>query len=112
MGTVTLQSAKRLLDLNLYEGGAFQFFFLHSFGFTSVEDTYFRWRHGAHDKGTRFRLRMILNSGEWVPALDEVVDGGVGVILSGVEGSFPLLFRVVQAGRWCGLEGAAWECES
>jgi hypothetical protein len=36
---------------------------------------------------------MTLNSGEWAPALDEVVDGGVGVILSGVERPFPPLFR-------------------
>jgi hypothetical protein len=44
---------------------------------------YFRCLHGPHDKGTRFRLRTTLNcgSGGDCPALDEVVDGGVGGIL-------------------------------
>lgn len=39
--------------------------------------------HGPQDRGTRFLLRTILNcgSGGDCPALDEVVEGGVGGIL-------------------------------
>jgi hypothetical protein len=41
---------------------------------------YFRCLHAPHDKGTRFRLRTTLNcgSGGDCPALEEVVEGGVG----------------------------------
>lgn len=48
--------------------------------------TYFLCRHGPHDKGTLFLLRTTRNcaSGDWPPALDEVVEGGVGVIADGV----------------------------
>lgn len=45
--------------------------------------TYFLLRQGAHERGTRFRLRMILKSGEWPPTLEDV-DGGVGVIMQGL----------------------------
>lgn len=47
-----------------------------------VAATYFLLRHGAHERGTLFLLRMTLNSGEW-PATLEEVEGGVGVILQG-----------------------------
>jgi hypothetical protein len=45
---------------------------------------YFRCLHGPQDRGTRFRLRTTLNcasGGDW-PALDDVVDGGVGGIVT------------------------------
>jgi hypothetical protein len=44
---------------------------------------YFLCLHGPHDKGTRFLLRTTLNcgSGGDCPALDDVVEGGVGGIL-------------------------------
>lgn len=47
------------------------------------QSTYFRWRHGPHERGTLFRFRTTLYcpSGEG-PLLDEVVDGGVGLILA------------------------------
>ena len=41
---------------------------------------------GAQDRGTRFRFRTTLNwasGGEW-PALDDVVDGGVGGMVLGI----------------------------
>jgi hypothetical protein len=45
-------------------------------------EAYFRLLQGAQDKGMRFLFLMTRNcpSGEWAPALDEVVDGGVGDI--------------------------------
>jgi hypothetical protein len=47
---------------------------------------YFLCLHGPQDKGTRFLLRTTLNcgSGGDCPALDEVVEGGVG----GIAGVF------------------------
>jgi hypothetical protein len=49
----------------------------------SIWYTYFLCLHGPHDRGTRFLLRTTLNcgSGGDCPALDEVVEGGVGGIL-------------------------------
>lgn len=44
-------------------------------------DTHFLWRQGAHDSGTLFLFRTTLNSGDCAPALEDVVEGGVGVIL-------------------------------
>jgi hypothetical protein len=47
---------------------------------------YFRCLQGPQDKGTRFRLRTTLNwasGGDW-PALDDVVDGGVGGMVTPV----------------------------
>jgi hypothetical protein len=43
----------------------------------------FRCLQGAHERGTRFRLRTTLKllSGEW-PEWEEVVEGGVGVMLA------------------------------
>lgn len=46
-----------------------------------MSGTYFLWRQGPQESGIRFLLRITLNSGECVPALEEVVDGGVGVML-------------------------------
>jgi hypothetical protein len=48
-----------------------------------VWSTYFLCLHGPHDRGTRFLLRTTLNcgSGGDCPALDEVVEGGVGGML-------------------------------
>jgi hypothetical protein len=45
---------------------------------------YFRCLHAPQDKGTRFRLRTTLNcgSGGECPALEEVVEGGVGGIVA------------------------------
>ena len=45
-------------------------------------EAHLRLRQGAQDKGTRFLFLMTRNcpSGERAPALDEVVDGGVGDI--------------------------------
>ncbi len=47
------------------------------------DEAYFRFLQGAQDKGIRFLFLMTRNcpSGERAPALDEVVDGGVGDIL-------------------------------
>ena len=47
--------------------------------------TYFRCLHGAHERGIRFLLRTTRccvsgERGDGAPALDEVVEGGVGVI--------------------------------
>lgn len=46
----------------------------------------FLCRHGPHDKGTLFLFRTTRNcaSGDWPPILDEVVEGGVGVIADAV----------------------------
>lgn len=43
--------------------------------------------HGPHDKGTRFLFRTTRNcgSGGDCPALDDVVDGGVGGMLRDVD---------------------------
>jgi hypothetical protein len=48
---------------------------------------YFRCLHAPHDKGTRFRLRTTLNcgSGGDCPALEEVVEGGVGGMVAAVS---------------------------
>ena len=45
--------------------------------------THFLCRHGPHDKGTRFLFRTTRYwaSGEWPPALEDVVEGGVGVMI-------------------------------
>jgi hypothetical protein len=52
-------------------------------GCAVVAMAYFLCLHGPHDRGTRFLLRTTLNcwSGGEYPALDEVVEGGVGGIL-------------------------------
>jgi len=45
---------------------------------------YFRCLQGPQDSGTRLRLRTTLNwgsGGDW-PALDDVVEGGVGGIVA------------------------------
>lgn len=47
----------------------------------------FRCLQGPQDKGTRFRLRTTLNwasGGDW-PALDDVVDGGVGGMVTAMS---------------------------
>jgi hypothetical protein len=46
--------------------------------------THFLCRHGPQDNGTLFLFRTTRNcaSGEWPPALEDVVEGGVGVILN------------------------------
>lgn len=53
---------------------------------------YFLCRHGAQDRGTRFLFRTTLNwgSGGDCPALEDVVDGGVGgmMMLAVVENGF------------------------
>lgn len=51
--------------------------------------TYFRCLQAPHDRGTRFRLRTTRNcgSGGECPALEEVVDGGVGGMALCVCGS-------------------------
>jgi hypothetical protein len=48
---------------------------------------YFRCLHAPHDKGTRFRLRTTLNCGFGgdCPALEEVVEGGVGGMIATVS---------------------------
>jgi hypothetical protein len=45
-----------------------------------MSGAYFLCLQGAHDKGTRFLFLTILycSSGECPPALDDVVEGGVG----------------------------------
>jgi hypothetical protein len=47
----------------------------------------FRCLHAPQDKGTRFRLRTTLNcgSGGECPALEEVVEGGVGGMVAMVS---------------------------
>lgn len=51
------------------------------------DQAYFRFLHGAHETGTRFRFltTRYCPSGECAPMLDEVVDGGVGDIFVVVE---------------------------
>jgi len=48
-----------------------------------AEVAYFLCLHGPHERGTRFLLRTTRNcgSGGDCPALDDVVEGGVGGIL-------------------------------
>lgn len=55
-----------------------------SFGRRYAHLTYFLCLHGPQDRGTRFLLRTTLNwgSGGDCPALDDVVDGGVGGMVS------------------------------
>jgi hypothetical protein len=54
--------------------------------------TYFLCLHGPQDRGTRFLLRTTLNcgSGGDCPALDEVVEGGVGGMME-----LPVVTRLV-----------------
>jgi len=47
----------------------------------------FRCLHGAHDSGILFRFRTTRNwlSGDW-PVLEDVVEGGVGVMVVAATG--------------------------